>query len=877
MAYLPPKPLSAEQQLKTLRNLNTILTIRLNYYENQPKHFKYSSIANGRATWTVPGEFEVDLSIADEDPESKFFFIDLRLLYSPAQEIPDVLQGPLESRVNDALRTHGLDGCYDVLHDLVLTHKIQVLMQQAQELSRRKWSENLQIELLHRNLTVQYWTELPGPKSWIVFGVESGRKSPGQPGWQDKPISRVIMRWFRDGNEVTDIDLMRAVNLTELSMEQNLETVVKLHALDLLRRIGNGLNSEDGGTSPPIGSLMRPKTPSQSPTYEVQLGASGTVFTLLVELVTGNLAIRPVTLYSVRIGQEINQLENRPLNATHGIRTLLFSDLQRRVEKLVERKGWSTVKNLNLTRDSVKAAFNQDVGRLSIFRPAGWSQDWTLVTTITLSADAWWIAKIDNASTGRTITEADRIISQSTEPLTLESLSHMERYAVTTISFRITRHELKCLKIEDDLDVEPPSAASPSPFPHIRLRILLCDLGMHLERQRWTDPSLYLTQVGQDRPEERVVLSIKGRIQPHLHKRDTIHKELAAQKELAAHRELASLLTRTNDHEVVFHKSGAFSLLLRSAFGESLLNELKKRIYSVERLCTVVEHLRKWGFGCERLSLASVTFTYPSSATDRNAPPLRARVDFTETENMDLTIDNANPHRRLLAWLRRMLTSWIPPPSFEKLTLALAFTLPILNAFNAIERNWGDDDGRDEDGNLYPRPPFVHPREPYYYRIRYERPRIWFDIKLKDRRSDFWWYVYEEVPLDETRSEHGAALKEGLRSLFTTPRPTEGDDVADVEGQNLEKTNLTEKAWRNRSWGGLDRGLACSLVGVGEALMKLDEVVRGSVRLDSHGKASGTGTAASASTGAGAQVEGRGAPGTSKVKQEKKNDVIELD
>ncbi|KAL9095528.1 MAG: hypothetical protein Q9165_002399 [Trypethelium subeluteriae] len=890
--YIPRKPLSPQELLKTLKNLNALLAIRLNLHEEQPRHFRYSHITNGRATWIVPQEFEVDLSIIDEDPESQFFFIDIRLLFSPAPEIPDFFRSRLELRINDALQSRGLSGCYDTLHDLVLTHKITILKQQAFELMRRRWSENLYVDSIHRSLIVQYWTDLSGPKSWIEIGVASGRKRQGESGWRERPIPHIAIRWFRDGKEVQDINLLRAINLTQLSMESILETVVKLHTLDFLRRIQDGLTPKDGSTSSSTGSLIRPKTSSDSPTYKAQLGATGTAFTLAVERVTGNLAIQPLTIWSSRIQHGVNQHKNRSTEAFRGIKDLLFLDLQTQIEKLADRKGWSIVKNLNLTQENVKAGFKQDVSRLSIFRPAGWSQDWAFVATISFSGDTWWIANIDETVNGRTITEATCIAGPSDRPHSRETLAQLERFAVALISFHVTHRELDRGHIENYLESEfaPSSTSSPlaRPILHVQVSSLL---RLRRKQSHWIE-WLHLTHAGLERVDSRVVHLIRGKISsPHC-------------------TSLAALLTHTHDHAVAFSTAGAFALFLRSPFGKAFMSPLQKRTRSIERLSTIASVLRKRRFRYEKLSLNEVVFTYPSDIKplDQAPPPfsdedddewytnttnpdstglLRAGIVFTDGEEQSLSLRLAptNPHRRIRAFLARILSKSRTGRSFESFVAALHMTLPLMRAFDTIE-------DIDEPGW---EPAIIHPRSLESYRVDYEHPRVSFDVNLNHHGDLLRWHVTEVAGNESTE-----ALKKGLKELFELNGESGGEARA---GKKRKRRDGEEEEGEESSggplWWGMRTGLIATVAGVEDAITRLDEVVRESVQGGGNASAATVGANAStigASTGGAAAAAkpsqnsqtGRQVPvakgpgigvnaGAPKIKQEKKNDVIELD
>ena len=105
----------------------------------------------------------------------------------------------LDINANNALRDGGLTKCFNLLHGLVLTNKINILFKQAADLAKGLWSDVLRVELLHRTLIVQYWALKPGPKSWLEVGIKSGRRGPG--------IPHLDLRWMRDGQEVDNTSI----------------------------------------------------------------------------------------------------------------------------------------------------------------------------------------------------------------------------------------------------------------------------------------------------------------------------------------------------------------------------------------------------------------------------------------------------------------------------------------------------------------------------------------------------------------------------------------------------------------------------------------------------------------------------------------------
>ena len=92
-----------------------LLSIRLALYENIPEPFRNFKIANGRVTFVVNEEFEVDLGIADDDPKARFFLIDFRFLFNNSSTVPMGIRANVERMGDDFLAKRGLEGLYNFL------------------------------------------------------------------------------------------------------------------------------------------------------------------------------------------------------------------------------------------------------------------------------------------------------------------------------------------------------------------------------------------------------------------------------------------------------------------------------------------------------------------------------------------------------------------------------------------------------------------------------------------------------------------------------------------------------------------------------------------------------------------------------------------
>ncbi|CAK7267227.1 mediator complex subunit [Sporothrix epigloea] len=340
LGFLPVPPLTAQEQLKHLNNISTLLSLRLNLedYDTIPYHFRHNpyTISSGRVTFRVPGDFEVDLTLASDDFTQQLWFLDLRFLFRPApRDLTPNLRKALENRVNDVLGQEGLPGCYRMLHEYVLTHKLNDLRRQARELSRRRWIGTLRVEQLNRAFAVQYWTSRHSAgnsgngnsmsvsvansqelRSWFIIGVHSGRDAASADVPEEQITSRLSLRWFRDNKEVKDLshELISSLlapiasksdkksdkedeadtGLVTLSAERIVERVVALHVEHILSGLYAKLAAKPLFAKRLASMRLRTSRTDASASFlEIQLTYAGDRIWVRVDPVTGLFSLSP--------------------------------------------------------------------------------------------------------------------------------------------------------------------------------------------------------------------------------------------------------------------------------------------------------------------------------------------------------------------------------------------------------------------------------------------------------------------------------------------------------------------------------------------------------------------------------------------------------
>lgn len=394
-----------------MNELNVLLSVRLNLdeYDKIPHWFKDYTIDNGRVTFKVKGEFEVDLTIADDDFEKQWWFLDVRFAFSPAPAEPsDALRFFIESKVNERLEAHGLKGCYEYLHEYVLTHKIQTIRRQAAVLSRRLWIDHTKIESLKRAISIQYWSQRysaigpkqgphsaisAGPKSWFIIGVNSAKTPPlnaplGAPG-----TSSIVIRWFRDGNEVKNEDL--SFDTENISAETLLKRIIGKHIKHILSSIYSKLLSKPRYKSrqASVSLNIDNDQPSDS-CLMVQLTHEQTL-KVQIDAITGSFIFHP---HSNLISRRQNFLNTR---ARDSIEDGLFHIENIRSESLFEEvarrgrsMGWRMCKPPVNQEEMRKLHSSKEPNPVIWLKHESWNLSWFLVVSSSSAGESWLLVSV---------------------------------------------------------------------------------------------------------------------------------------------------------------------------------------------------------------------------------------------------------------------------------------------------------------------------------------------------------------------------------------------------------------------------------------------------------------------------------------------------
>ena len=373
------------------------MRLQLQEYEAIPQPFKEYRIHDGRVTFTVPGEFEVDLTISDEDFDTQFWFLDYRPIFSPAaSELSDGARQFIESRVNTLLEKEGLAGCYDYLHGLTLTTKIGEFARQAVELgSTGLWTHSLRVERLDRALSIQYWAHTRGAPSWILLGVHSARSSEGahDPGTP----SHLMLQWFREGKEVKDVEI--SFDPDTISVEDMLMTVISKHIEYLLSSIYNTLAKKPryADKEGNLELFISPEDPTKS-ALTMQL-VEGKHAVLCIGPWLGDFYFLDPSPTQLSWRQRFNSLRNPAEEGPPSLERLRWMYVADHM-KTQASADWTILSSPPAPSDEVKsmvhaqAPASREGFNAMWLRHASWDAQWFVMMTMSLGGDHWWLVEM---------------------------------------------------------------------------------------------------------------------------------------------------------------------------------------------------------------------------------------------------------------------------------------------------------------------------------------------------------------------------------------------------------------------------------------------------------------------------------------------------
>ncbi|KAL5363971.1 mediator of RNA polymerase II transcription subunit 14 [Aspergillus floccosus] len=806
LGYKPPRPLTAKGALKRLQKINRLISVRLVLSDSVPTPFQTYRVHDGRVTFIVPDEFELDLSIGAEDEASQFYFVDIRFLFTPSSPIPKGrVFNELDMRINDTLRTKGLAGCFNLLHGLVLTTKINALFKQAAQLARGLWSDTLRVELLHRTLVLQYWTLRPGPKSWLEIGIKSGRRSSES---STSGLPSIGLRWIRDGQEVDSRDI--EFDSKNLSMECILRSVIALHTSHILSSAFDKLSKHSLFST---GALSLRGRLSRTEPGACQLDVQLTRLRHLrvsVEPMSGTsiLSTTPSTLER----SDVDRNTDKPFadEIVSRVARLRCISAIEEVESNAKLLGFQVVNPRSLKLD-FRRHFPANILRYSFFWHRSWERNWVLAATSSMDGDSWWVVQLQPAvpSESALPSDANSGISAPRSAQTVCNAFFPAPQQNRQTSFADMGHSLYgILTMQANArylaDLQSISFHPPLPQLVIEPSLRVPDILIHYqasELPRAFQVAMPAELARRSFIKDTIRLSFSG-VNPH--EKDAV---LVAYGELLSPPSDVGSLVSKQDRSLVVQRGGSkFAIRLLTAAGHSAMCELLESLQRLECALSILETLRRKKMQPQSLSLSRVGFLYGPRAE------LSANIDISlTTSSIHTTIDPLhlvtqkkplfqlrlgiafnypNPHRRMQGSFTSLLNNAGATSSLGTVTGLLSVTLPLMQALDGLMANPSHKD---------PLRVQVIARNAKTFQIHYPIQKVRFQLVITQRPKGLVWVLREAGGLQGRSSE---------------------DQL---------KSRLKERLYNSKGdgWQGLENGVVATIDKVGNLLSELDKCFSG--------------------------------------------------
>lgn len=690
--------MTAKRTLKKLQKLNKIISIRLTLHDQVPRAFQTYRVHDGRVTFFVPGEFELDLSVGEENKSSQFFFVDIRFLFSPSSAIPKGrVLNELDIRINDVLRDSGLTGCFDLLHSLVLTFKVNVLFKQAIDLARGLWSDVLRVELLHRTLIVQYWALKPGAKSWLEVGIKSGRRQ-GSHGNIGVPC--LGLRWMRDSQEVDNADI--EFDTEYLSMECVLRSVIALHVSHILSSVYTSIKENSLFSS---GTLsLRAQLSRMEPgdcQLEIQLTASRRL-RVTIEPMSGASILSAAPSILDRPDSDRGPDRSLTEEIASRVARIRCSSAIEEIESNLRILGFETVNPRSLKVD-IRRIFPSNVIRFTFFRHHLWEPKWLIAATSSMDSDNWWAIQLRAALSANkhpTLGAHNASMLRSAQVISnrlLAAQQHTSYAACADLGHCLTGilaiyANARFLAELQRIHFHPP------------LHKLQIETGLRT-------PDIFIRYETSNLPPALRIAQPAGLKKSYI--RNTIrvafqgidpHKDLAilvAYGSLAMPVKSLGTLVSKWDPSIVFRqKGGGFAIRLLAPAGQVIIVDLIEKLQRLERILSIIESLQRKKMDVLSLSLSRIAFSYgpskalraninvstsgPSSSADTDLAGIPSKTDSVFLQRLGIAFDYPNPHRRIQESLTTSLNNASSESGLDSFFELLTLTLPLLRALDQI-------------------------------------------------------------------------------------------------------------------------------------------------------------------------------------------------
>ncbi|KIX06122.1 uncharacterized protein Z518_04096 [Rhinocladiella mackenziei CBS 650.93] len=689
LGYLPQKDLTSKQILRLLKSLNRLLSVKLALSDDLPPQLRQFHIHDGRATFIVPDEFELDVSILDENPNSQFRVVDFRYSFSPSPYIPDSLHAEIERYANSNIDRGGLQGCYFFLKELALSSKLAEYHKQVLELARSQWAGNLRVELIRRNLVVQYWSERQASKSWMEVGIASGREK--REGSAQVAFPVLEIKWMRQGKKVDSLRLRQ--NESVLCFEDILRQIIAQHSTQILDGVYDKLVLAPlfAEAELSVEQSLSDEDPEQC-SLSIQLSRSSTL-QLKVDAVTGLLVISPVSEKSERLQYEVNRIHGVADEIVSKLLNFRCSVVESSVLAGISGTSWEILRAFKFSPAEIKALFGGPVVRMNLFRQSQWGVSYSLAVTHGQDGDHWWLLQQMSTSGPNSQSRFQVLRHQRIEAKEELSSAYFDRLAEYAMG-------LICLRRNADFLKERKEKFNLPSFPPLEKNYELPPISFDLDMARPTKSLLHGAaaetfpgEAAQNPPSKPACLQKSIQVRFGGVDRTTNRVTAIAHfQNRASAAVLKHLDESTLDSDVTLNvEDRTVTIRVKTSITEAAIPRIVDKATDLEKIVSTVEQIHRLpGLKLRSLSNSAFTIIYHQGLSKE----LGVSIAFgsgSQTPRLEFFPSEDNPHGLLTAQYSKLLVASRVPfaTKVRDFLTSLTLTLPLLSFLYKLQRKHG--------------------------------------------------------------------------------------------------------------------------------------------------------------------------------------------
>lgn len=404
--FLPRPKLSSQTILKTLKNLNITLALRLSLLDELPLNFYQYQIKDGRVYFNVEKNFQCCLSLADDSNDhSQFFLIDFKFnfkfkdnsilydqetcLYKSHHRLETIANQILSN--NRTNLNGGLTELNKILTNYTLNYKLFLLHRQLISIRMSYWKSQISHTYsADKNLIIiNYWLKLqqqPNKKRKISSYVEISISNQ----------TSIQLKWVKD-NEVCEIIEDFDLKSDELNIENVLNSILEKHVNLKIQLLYQQISQIS-----PQSIQLKPSSAS-SPTLSLIIQLTSTKnINLSISPLSGLLYfVNPTPLLSSLLPQLNAYLSNDPSRLHLQILSIILKTNIELLNSLMNSTDW-LLNNIKISNVSkiIPQKLDDELMSLKYYRRSDWPQGWFLISSLIIDETSsplhinWYVAKI---------------------------------------------------------------------------------------------------------------------------------------------------------------------------------------------------------------------------------------------------------------------------------------------------------------------------------------------------------------------------------------------------------------------------------------------------------------------------------------------------